>query len=54
MITCFILCLYIKDWNEVYNQMSTDKLTLSHIGRAREVFHGSFIFFSCDMPQVAR
>ena len=51
MMSAYDLQLYtfvltIKAWKKVYNWIITDTLTLSHLGRAREVFHDDSILFT--------
>ena len=52
MITSYIILYYIKSWGTVYNRMSMETLMLSHLGRAREVFRGKFIFFTWAAPKL--
>ena len=47
-------CLTLKLGNKVYNWMIKEKLTLSHIGRAYEVFHKEVVFFTWATPYVTR
>ena len=46
--------LTLKLQNKVYNRMSTDTLTLSHIVRVRVVFHDEVSFLIWASPQVSR
>ena len=38
----------------IYNWMSTEDLTLIHLGCACEVFYNDVIFFTWAAPQVTR
>ena len=54
MIAKYVILYSFKDWKNVYNQMSTDTLKLSHLGRSHEVFDDEVILFTWSAPQVTR